>query len=181
MVTPQREMDLRMEIATLKAASLRDAVEYDHRIESNDAEWRKRVAELEGELLLANTKLRIYETPSEPQDSRRAFFPVVFAKSSVFETAYGEHSQMTAWQGVSPDRRTRLDRLVIAEPHAGCMLARVELLEVCADVPLAQGPMAIEGHGVKLAPRIIIQPRSPIAVFLTAGAHAVAAVFEDWS
>lgn len=124
-----------------------------------------------------------------PGDARQAFpteveqagrlTPVALSSTELYNAAIGVDRKDSIWHGITPSRRTRLRRVVVAEPSRGCQLERIDLMDH-SDVPLLEGPIPVED--LKDAPvdvDIVIAQKSPLVLLLSGKAGGVALVLED--
>ena len=117
--------------------------------------------------------------PTEVEQAGR-LTPVALSSTELYNAAIGGNRKDSIWHGITPGRRTRLRRVVVAEPSRGCQLERIDLMGGHSDVPLLEGPIPVED--LKDGPvdvDIVIAQKSPLVLLLTGKAVGVALVLED--
>lgn len=108
------------------------------------------------------------------------FTPIALSSTERYNAAIGVDRKDSVWHGITPNRRTRLRHVVVAEPSRGCALERVDLMDGQSDVPLLEGPIPVENLKNEVVDvDIVIAQKSPIVLLLTGKAGGVALVLED--
>lgn len=106
--------------------------------------------------------------------------PIALSSTELYNAAIGVDRKDSVWHGITPNRRSRLRRVVVANPSRGCALERVDLMDGQSDVPLLEGPIPVEELKDEVVDvDIVIAQKSPLVLLLTGKADGVALVLED--